>query len=167
MNCPYCRQPIITPVRECHAEHDFCSIECGMKFVHGEPIGELIPYPTWSVHVLLGAKFEFAYKADDFAEEYFIGPFVVSNDILHDWLLFFNHKQHGYIHIADLNQLVSIAKLILNGDIQTTISFLLADILDHVGVVVARGHWTIGPVHIYCDDTDGWSWGMKTEVQRT
>jgi len=163
MNCPYCKQPITTPVWECHAEQDFCSVECGMRFVHGEPI----PHPIWSLHVLPGAKFEFAYKADDFAEEYFVGPFIVSGDVVNGWLLFFNHKEYGQIYIADLNRVVSIAKLILNGDMRTAISFLLADILDHISVVVARGHWAIGPVHIYCDDTDGWSWGMKTDVQRT
>lgn len=61
-------------------------------------------------------------------------------------------------------KLASITKLILCGDIQIAASFLLADVLDNVGVVVSRGHWTIGPVHIYCDDTDGWSCGMKTNI---
>lgn len=163
MNCPYCKQLIVTPVWECHAEQDFCSIECGLRFIHGEPV----PHPIWSLHLLLGAKLEFAYKADDFAEEYFVGPFVVSNDVVNGWLLFLNHKQNGYILIADLNRLASIAKLILNGNIQAAASLLLAEILDCVGVVVSRGHWTIGPLHIHCDDTDGWSWGMETDFQRT
>lgn len=163
MVCPYCKQPIVAPVWECHAEQDFCSVECGMRFVHGEPV----PRPIESLRVLLGAKFEFAYKADDFAEEYFIGPFIVSNDVLNDWFLFFNHKEYGYIYIADLNRLASIMRLILNGDIQTAASFLSADILDRVGVVVSRGHWTIGPVHIYGEDTDGWSWRIKTDAQQT
>jgi hypothetical protein len=134
-----------------------------MRFVHGEPV----PHPTRSLHLLLGAKFEFAHKADDFAEEYFVGPFVVSDDVVNGWLLFFNHKQYGYILVADLNRLVSITKVIQNGDIQTAASFLLANILDHVGVVVSRGHWTIGPLHIHCDDTDGWSWGTRADFQRT
>lgn len=168
MNCPYCQQPIITPVRECHAEQNFCSSECGMRFVHGEPISEPEPPRSlWLLKVFLGAKFEFASKSDDFAAEYFIGPFVVSNDVVNDWLLFINHKQQGYVYIADLNRLVSITELILNGDIQTAASFLLADILDSVGTVVSRGHWAIGPIHIHCDDTDGWSWGMKTNAQHT
>lgn len=167
MVCPYCKQPIVAPVWECHTEQDFCSIECGMRFVHGEPVGKPVPRPIGSLHVLLGAKLEFAYKEDDFAEEYFIGPFIVSNDVLNDWLLFFHHKGYGYIYIADLNRLASITRLILNGDIQTASSFLFADILDRVGVVVSRGHWTIGPVHIHCDNSDGWSWRIKTDAQQT
>lgn len=118
MNCPYCKQPIVTPVWECHAEQDFCSVECGMRFVHGGPI----PRPIGSLHLLLGAKFEFAHKADDFAKEYFIGPLVISNDVVNDWLLFLNHKQNGYILIADLNRLVSIIKLALSGDVETAAS---------------------------------------------
>ena len=157
MDCPYCKQPIDTPVWECHAEQDFCSVECGMRFVHGEPVGEPIPRPIWSLNRLLGAKFEFAHQADDFAEEYFIGPFVVSNDVVNDWLLFFNHKQYGYMYVADLNRLASIIKLVLNGDVETATSWMLADILDSVGTVISRDHWAIGPVHIYCDETDGWS----------
>ena len=167
MYCPYCKQPIVTPVWECHAEQDFCSVECGVMFVHGEPLGEPVPHSLWSLNILLGTKFEFAHKADDFADEYYIGPFVVSYDVVNDWLLFLNHEQYRYIHIADLNRLASITKLILTGDLRIASSFLLANMLDRVGVVVSRGRWTIGPVHIYCDDTDGWSWEMKTDVQRT
>jgi hypothetical protein len=117
--------------------------------------------------MLFGANFEFAHKADDFADEYFMGPFVVSYDVVNDWLLFLNHKQYGYMYVADLNRLASITKLILNGDIQTAALWMLADILDGVGTVISRGHWAIGPVYICCDDTDGWSWGMKTNAQHT
>ena len=162
MNCPNCTQPIIAPFWECHAELDFCSVECGMIFV----MGDLPHHPTWSLNILFGAKFEFTYKADDFAEEDVIGPFIVSNDILNGWLLFFNHKQHGHIYMADLNQLMSITKLVLNGEIQRAISFLAAFILDCICTIVSRGHWTLGPLHIYCDDTDGWSWEARTEAQR-
>lgn len=70
-----------------------------------------------SSHAPMRPKFEFAHKADDFAEEYFVGPFVVSDDVVNGWLLFFNHKQHGYILLADLNRLASITKLFLKGDI--------------------------------------------------
>jgi len=129
-------------------------------FIDGESIGEPVPCSLWeSLRMFLGAKFEFAHKADDFAVEYFMGPFVVSNDVVNDWLLFINHKQQGYVYVADLNRLVSIAKLVLNGDIETAASWMLADILDSVGTVVSRDHWAIGPIHIHCDDTDGWSWG--------
>ncbi len=138
-----------------------------MRFVHGQQVGEPIPRNLWSLNVLLGAKFEFANQADDFAEEYFIGPFVVSYDVVNDWLLFLNHKQNGYIFIADLNRLVSIIKLALSGDVETAASWVLSDVLDSVGAVISRGHWVIGPIHIYCDETDGWSWGIKTEVQHT
>jgi len=58
----------------------------------------------WSLNILLGTKFELAHKADDFADEYFIGPFVVSYDVVNDWLLFLNHKQYRYIHIAEPNR---------------------------------------------------------------
>jgi hypothetical protein len=169
MNCLYCQQPIVSPgwEWECHAEQDFCSSECAMRFVYAEPIGKPVPHSLWSLNVLLGAKFEFAYKADDFAEEYFVGPVFVSNDVVNDWLLFLNHKQYGYIHLADLNRLASIIKLILNGDMQTAASWILADFLDSVGTVISRGHWVIGPINIYCDETHGWSWGMKTDVQHT
>ena len=47
------------------------------------------------------------------------------------------------------------------------LSFLLADILDRMGMMVSRGHRMIESIHIYCDDTDGWSWGIKTNVQDT
>ena len=163
MDCPYCHQPILTPVWECHVEQDFCSVECGMKFVLGESLDRV----DWSLNTLLGAKCSFTYKTDDFAEEYFVGPFVVSDDVMNGWVLFFNHKQHGYIHIAGLNRLVSIAKLIQSGDLRSAASFLLADILDSIGVVVSRGHWTLGTVHLYCDDTEGWSWGRTTNSQGT
>ena len=83
------------------------------------------------------------------------------------WLLFLNHKQNRFTLIVDLNRLVSITKLILNGDIQTAASFLLADILDRFSVVISRGHWTIGPLHVHCDDTNSWSWGTMTDFQRT
>ena len=162
MNCPYCMQPISNPFWECHTELDFCSVECGMKFV----MGELTHRPTLPLNFFSGAKFEFTHKTDDFAEEYFIGPFIVSNDILNGWLLFFNHKQNGHIYIADLNQLVSITKLVLNGEIQRAISFLAAFILDCIGTIVSRGHWTLGPLHIYCDDTEGWCWETRIETQR-
>jgi hypothetical protein len=162
MDCPHCKQPIITSVWECHTGQDFCSVECGMRFTHGRPI----PRPILSLHALLGPKFRLTYNADDFAEEYFIGPFIVSNDILNGWLLFFNHKQYGHIHLADLTQLVSITKLVLKGEIQRTISFLAASLLDCVGAIVSRGHWTIGPLHIHCDDTESWSWETRTDTQR-
>jgi len=157
MDCPYRKHPIVTPVGECHAEQAFCSDKCGMRFVHGEPISEPVPRSLWSLNILLGTKFEYAHRADDFAEEYFIGPFAVSNDILHNWLLYFNHKQYRYIHIADLNRMASIRKLILNGDIQTALSFLLADLLDSVGTVISRGNWAFRPLRIHCSDSDGWS----------
>ncbi len=134
-----------------------------MDFYRAKPATCLIG----SLNILLGTKFELAHKADDFADEYFIGPFVVSYDVVNDWLLFLNHKQYRYIHIADLNRLASITKLILNGDIRIASSFLLADMLDRIGVVVSRGRWTIGPVHICCDDTEGWLWEMQTDIQHT
>jgi len=109
MACPYCMQPIINPFWECHAELDFCSVECGMKFVIGERM----------------------------------------------------------LHLADLNQLESIKQLVLNREIQRAISYLTAFILDLVGTIVSRGRWTIGSLHIHCDDTDGWSWRIKPDAQQT
>ena len=47
------------------------------------------------------------------------------------------------------------------------LSLLLADILDRMGMIVSGGHRMIKSIHIYCDDTDGWSWGIKTQVQDT
>jgi len=41
------------------------------------------------------------------------------------------------------------------------ISFLLADILDRMGMIVSRGHGIIESIHMYCDDTYGWSWGSR------
>jgi len=46
-------------------------------------------------------------------------------------------------------------------------SFLLADILDRMGMIVARGRRMIQSIHIYCDNTYGWSWRIKTKVQHT
>ncbi len=160
MDCPNCRQPIVTPVWECHAEQEFCSIECGMEFVMGEPIA----HPDWSLNTLLGAKCSFAHTADEFADEYFMGPFIVSDDVVNGWLLFINHKKDGYIFITDLNRMASVVKLFKNGDIRSAASFLLADILDYIGLVVSRGHWTIGPLHICCDDTEGVGPGKQTLI---
>lgn len=108
--------------------------------------------------MLLGAKLEFAHKADDFADEYFIGPFIISSDVVNDWLLFLNHKKQGYVFVTDLNRLVSIIKLVLNGDVETAASWVRADILDSANTVISRGHWAVGPLHIYCEETDGWAW---------
>ena len=49
----------------------------------------------------------------------------------------------------------------------SALSFLLADILDRMGMIVSRGHGIIESIHMYCDDTYGWSWGIKTKVQHT
>ena len=118
--------------------------------------------------MLFCAKFEFAHKADNFADAYFVGPFIISSDVVNDWLLFLNHKKQGYIYVTDLNRLVSIFKHVLNGDIETAASWVLADILDRVGTVISRGHWAVGPFHMYCAETDGWSWEtMKNNTQHS
>lgn len=156
MDCPYCRQPIIAPFWEWHVEQDFCSLECAMQFV----IGKHLRRPVWSISTLLGARFQLNYTVDDFAEEYCIGPLVISNDVLNGWTLFFNHEQYGYIHIANLSRLISILQFIRDGDIPRGISFLAATVLDHIGMTVSRGHWAIGPLHIHCDDAEGWSWAI-------
>ena len=79
MNYPYCQQPIVAPVRECHIEQEFCSIVCSLKFVYIEPVGESPPLTLWGLLKLLhGAKLKLDYQEDDFAEEYFVGPFIVS-----------------------------------------------------------------------------------------
>jgi hypothetical protein len=54
--------------------------------------------------LLFGAKLRFGRREDDFALEYFIGPFVFSEDVINGWLLFINHKRRGYVYVADLNQ---------------------------------------------------------------
>ena len=35
------------------------------------------------------------------------------------------------------------------------LSFLLADILDRMVMIVSRGHGIIESIHMYCDDTYG------------
>ena len=34
--CPYCANPIKTPVWECHVEAHFCSEQCATRYVYGE-----------------------------------------------------------------------------------------------------------------------------------
>ena len=43
----------------------------------------------------------------------------------------------------------------------SALSFLLADILDRMVMIVSRGHGIIESIHMYCDDTYGWSWGSR------
>ena len=118
------------------------------------------------LHILLGARLELAHEADDFADDHLIELFIISYDVVNDRLLFLNHKQHGYLYLADLNRPVSVMNLVLNSDIETATSWMLADVLYRVGVVTSRGHWSIGPFHVHCDETGGWSWGRKTDIQQ-
>lgn len=149
-------QPFNAPSRKSHVEQDLCSLEYASQFAMGEHASR----PVWSLSTLLGARFQLNYTVDDFAEEYCVGPLIISNDVLNGWILFFNHNQDGYIHISDLSRLITILQLIRDGDIPRGISFLAAAVLDYIGMTVSRGHWAIGPLHIHCDDAEGWSWAI-------
>jgi hypothetical protein len=80
-----------------------------MLYVYGTQSRNDTSPSLWELlKLVFGAKYRVHYTEDDFAEEYFVGPFIVSYDVVNDWCLFVNHKQQGYVHIADLNWLASI-----------------------------------------------------------
>jgi len=132
------------------------TIKDRLKYVYGKTSSKptLQSLRKWLM-LLLGAKFQLRRTKDDFALEHFVGPFVVSFDVVNGWLLFINHKKQEYIYVADLNRIASIIEIFLNGDIERAISWLLAACPEPVN----------GIEQFFGDDTINFAFDFKRAIR--
>ena len=122
----------------------------------------------WQIFTaLLAAPWRLDYKSDDFQEVFSFGPFILSYDVVNEWILFIRQREPRYhavvfeIPTSIMNILCSCGQL----KFKMALGYLFAFLLDTFAEVVSRGHWQFGHTHINYKDDEGWSFQRHPELR--
>jgi hypothetical protein len=130
-------------------------------------LGKLLA-KLWQIFTaLLLAPWRLDYKSDDFEEIISFGPFILSYDVVTEWILFIGQQEPCY-HLVVLESPASFMNILYNlGQFKFKIAFgyLLVFLLDTIAKVVSRGHWQFGHTHINYNDDEGWSLHRYLELR--
>jgi hypothetical protein len=121
-------------------------------------LGKLLA-KLWQIFTaLLLAPWRLDYKSDDFEEIISFGPFILSYDVVTEWILFIrqraprNHVLVFEISCSIINILYSLSQL----KFKLALSYTFVCLLDTFAKVVSRCHWQFGHTHINVNDDEGW-----------
>ena len=121
----------------------------------------------WQIFTaLLLAPWRLNYKSDDFEEVFSFGPFILSYDVVTEWILFIRQREPGY-HVVVFEIPASIMNILYSlGQFKFKMAFgyLFVFLLDMFAEVVSRGHWQFGHTHINYKDDEGWSFYRHPEL---
>ena len=122
----------------------------------------------WQIFTaLLLAPWRLDYKSDDFEEIISFGPFILSYDVVTEWILFIRQQEPCY-HLVVLESPASFMNILYNlGQFKFKMAFgyLLVFLLDTIAEVISRGHWQFGHTHINYKDDEGWSFYRHPELR--
>lgn len=122
----------------------------------------------WQIFTaLLIAPWRFEYKCDNFEEVFSFGPFILSYDVVAEWILFIRQREPGYhvvvfeIPASIMNILYSLGQL----KFRMALSYLFVFLLDTFAEAVSHGRWQFGHTHIHYKDGEGWSFHRHPELR--
>ena len=123
---------------------------------------------VWQIFTaLLIAPWRLDYKSDDFEEVFSIGPFILSYNLVTEWILFIRQRGPGY-HVGVFEIPASIMNILYSlGQFKLKIAFgyFFVVLLDTFDNVVSRDHWQFGLTHINGKDDAGWSFYRHPELR--
>lgn len=122
----------------------------------------------WKIFTaLLIAPWRLDYKSDDFEQVFSIGPFILSYDVVTEWILFIRQREPRY-HVVVFEIPMSIMNILYSfGQFKfyMAFSYIFVVLLDTFAECVSIGHWQFGHTHIKYNDDAGWSFHRHPELR--
>ena len=121
----------------------------------------------WQIFTaLLAAPWRLDYQSDDFEEVFSFGPFILSYDVITEWILFIRQREPRY-HVVVFEIPASIMNILYSlgqFKFKMALGYLFVCLLDTFAEAVSRGHWQFGHTHIHYKDDAGWSFYRHPEL---